>query len=172
MNEIEQYGKELDSILEERSELKGIHDSLEYQHDKLIERLNSDFSDKNVNDSASGMENYNYIFEKNEITKDHNKKCDEIREIKIELNQLDKLIYNYWKLGILPIKNKALYVKWKSEYRKLDDQHNFDTSASCIAEHVAHMNKEVSVSDHVKSADTTNFGYQAIFGVPVYITSI
>ncbi|ETT02841.1 hypothetical protein [Providencia alcalifaciens] len=162
--------EDLDSIIKERDELKDRYDSLKFNHNKLRNYLISEPPDKNVNCLDTYTDYYKYAGEGGEIINEYNKKCNEINEIKAELIETDKLIYKYWNYNILPLTNQALYDKWESEYVKLDDQHNFDTSISCIAEGVARMNKEVSISDHVKSAEITNFYHEALFGVPVYIT--
>ncbi|HHR6129497.1 TPA: hypothetical protein ACS72K_001084 [Providencia alcalifaciens] len=50
------------------------------------------------------------------------------------------------------------------------NKYNIDATLNRIAENSARMNKEISVSDHVKSAENMNSYYQTLFGVPVHIT--
>ncbi|HHR6129495.1 TPA: hypothetical protein ACS72K_001082 [Providencia alcalifaciens] len=172
MNKDEQY-KDLDSMIEERNKLKEKYDSLRINHNEFKRYLISDFPDKVQSDfdNFDDYISYQYSSEKITLTKDYDKKCDELSKLKAELIGFDQCIYEYWYYNEVPLINQALYDKWKSErYSKSDDHHNFDTSTSCIADGVARMYQEVSVSDYIKSADTTNFCYQAIFGVPIYDT--
>uniref|UniRef100_UPI002B05F58E hypothetical protein n=1 Tax=Providencia alcalifaciens TaxID=126385 RepID=UPI002B05F58E len=144
------------------------YDLVKLNHDKLMNYLFAKIPDKDADYLGIYSDYYKYIDEGVNLSKEYDEQCDKLREIKAELIALDKLTHEY--SDKLSLNDRALYAKWESEHRKSDDQHNFDTSTSCIAEHVARMNKDVSVSDHVKSADTINFGYQVIFGVPVHIT--
>lgn len=160
----------LDSVIEKRNELKDRYDSLKFNHNKLRKCLISKPPDKSTNCLDTYKDYYKYVGKGGDLIDEYDEQCNEINEIKDELIEIDKLIYKYWNYNILPINNQALYDKWESEYVKLGDQHNFDTSISCITEGMARMNKEVSISDHVKSAEITNFYHEALFGVPVYIT--
>ena len=151
MNKLEQNKKLIELLRKEKNELEHEFNVLRYRNGKLEERL----INKDRDDFTSDSEYYEFGLEQNKIFDEYYENNTRMKEKEAKINDNNELIH---RVG-----------RYDRVIRKAG-QYNIDATSNRIAENSANLNKEVSVSDHVKSAENVNSYYQSIFGIPIYIT--
>ncbi|MBS0926274.1 hypothetical protein JK188_17515 [Providencia sp. JGM181] len=180
MNKLESNNKFLELLRKEKYELEHEFNVLRYNNGKLEERLDSEFLNKDRDDFASDLEYYEFRIEQSKVFDEYYENNARIKEKEAKIKDNSELIYKVEhddrsirivKQSIVTNGEDKLISDGKLNFGKLSsDPYNIDATSNRIVENSASMKMEVSVSDHVKSADTINSYYQVIFGVPVYTT--
>ncbi|ETT02903.1 hypothetical protein M5X66_16715 [Providencia sp. PROV188] len=180
MNELESNNKFLELLRKEKYELEHEVNVLRYNDYKLEERLDSEFLNKNRDGFSSDLEYYEFRIEQSKVFDEYYENNARIKEKEAKIKESSELIREAEHNDRLIRKAKQPIIEHdegkfisdsKLNFGKISShQYNIDTTANRIVENSASMKMEVSVSDHVKSADTINSYYQVIFGVPVYTT--
>lgn len=178
--ELESENKFLELLRKEIYKLEHDFNMLRYNNGKLEERLDSEFLNKDRDDFASDLEYYEFIIEQSKVFDAYYENHTSMKEKETAIKDINELIHKveyyggFTKKANQPIiaHDEGKFISdSKLNFGKLSsNQYNIDTTANRIVENSASMKMEVSVSDHVKNVENVNSYYQAIFGIPVYIT--